>query len=104
VAGETSFNRSAMATAAGQVENAVGQIKSLQSRLNGAHGDMMAGWVGESGTAFTAAFNEFNADFSKVIAALGVMHDKLITSRTNYNATEDANTTSANRITSVLNR
>jgi WXG100 family type VII secretion target len=104
VAGETTFDRSAMATAAGQVENAVGQIKALQSRLNGAHADLQGGWVGDSATAFTAAFTEFNADFTKVIAALGVMHEKLIGSRVNYNSAEEANTTSASRIGAALNR
>lgn len=104
MAGETTFDRSSMATAATQVENTVAQIRALQSRLNGAHSDMMSGWAGESASAFTAAFTEFNADFTKVIQALDVMHSKLISSRVNYNATEEANTTSASRITTALNR
>jgi WXG100 family type VII secretion target len=104
VANETTFDRSSMATAATQVESTVGQIKALQSRLNGAHGDLMGGWVGQSASAFTAAFNEFNADFTKVIQALDFMHEKLVVSRTNYNASEDANATSASRISAALNR
>ncbi|HTW00417.1 MAG TPA: WXG100 family type VII secretion target [Streptosporangiaceae bacterium] len=104
MAGETTFNRSAMATAATQVEETVGQIKALQSRLNGAHADLLGGWQGQSASAFTAAFNEFNADFTKVISALDVMHTKLIASRTNYNASEEANATSASRIGAALNR
>ena len=104
MANETSFDRSSMATAAAQVENTVGQIKALQSRLNGAHADLMQGWTGQSATAFTSAFNEFNADFSKVIAALNVMHEKLVASRVNYNASEEANATSASRIGAALNR
>jgi WXG100 family type VII secretion target len=104
VAGETTFDRNSMATAAAQVEEAVAQIRGLQSRLNGSHADTMAGWQGESASAFTAAFEEFNADFSKVISALDVMHEKLIGSRVNYNASEEANSTSANRIASALNR
>ncbi len=104
MANETSFDRSSMATAATQVENAVGQIKALQSRLNGAHAELMTGWVGQSASAFTAAFNEFNADFSKVIQALDLMHEKLVVSRANYNASEEANTTSSSRINAALNR
>jgi WXG100 family type VII secretion target len=104
VANETTFDRSSMATAATQVESTVGQIKALQSRLNGAHGDLMSGWVGQSASAFTAAFNEFNADFTKVIQALDYMHGKLVASRVNYNATEEANATSASRISAALNR
>jgi len=104
VANETTFDRSSMATAATQVESTVGQIKALQSRLQGAHGDLMGGWAGQSASAFTAAFNEFNADFSKVIQALDLMHEKLVVSRTNYNASEEANTTSASRIAQALNR
>jgi WXG100 family type VII secretion target len=104
VAGETSFDRDSMATAATQVEEAVAQIRGLQSRLNATHADTMTGWQGESASAFTAAFTEFNADFSKVITALDMMHEKLIGSRVNYNASESANTASANRITTALNR
>ena len=104
MANETTFDRSSMATAATQVESTVGQIKALQSRLQGAHGDLMGGWAGQSASAFTAAFNEFNADFSKVIQALDLMHEKLVVSRTNYNASEEANTTSASRIAQALNR
>ncbi len=104
MAGQTTFDRTSMAAAATQVEETVGQIRALQSRLNGSHADTMAGWVGESASAFTAAYTEFNADFAKVISALDVMHEKLTGSRVNYNASEEANTTSANRIASVLNR
>ena len=104
MAGETSFDRNSMATAATQVEEALAQIRGLQSRLNGSHADMMGGWKGVSASAFTAAFDEFNADFSKVIYALDGIQEKLIGSRVNYNASEEANTVSVNRIASTLNR
>src|ERR1700684_4275711 len=67
MAAESAFNRSAMAQAAVQVEDAVGQIRGQQSQLAGQHGDLMAGWQGEAATAFTSAYESFNSDFSQVL-------------------------------------
>ena len=92
VAGESAVNRAQMATAATQIEDAVGQIRGLQMQMNGYHADTMAGWQGQAASAFTAAFESFSADFTKVLQALDGMHEKLIGTRTNYQTTEDTNT------------
>ena len=42
MAAESAFNRTAMAQAAVQVEDAVGQIRAQQSRLAGQHSDLMS--------------------------------------------------------------
>jgi WXG100 family type VII secretion target len=104
VAGESAFDRSLMAKAAGQVETALGEIRSNQSRLSSAHDSLMGGWQGPAASAFTGAFSSFNADFTKVIQALDNLQQKLVASRTNYNTVEEANQTSASRIASALNR
>jgi WXG100 family type VII secretion target len=104
VAGETAVNRAQMATAAVQVEDAVGQIRGQQSQLNGYHSQLVGGWVGEASTAFTGAFESFSADFTKVLNALEGMHEKLVGTRANYQSTEDANTATVNRVAGLLNR
>jgi len=92
-----------MATAATQIEDAVGQIRGLQMQMNGYHADTMSGWQGNAASAFTAAFESFSADFTKVLNALEGMHEKLVGTRANYQATEDTNTSTVNRINSLLN-
>ncbi len=104
MAGETAVNRAQMATAAVQVEDAVGQIRGQQSQLNGYHSQLVGGWVGDAATAFTGAFESFSADFTKVLSALEGMHEKLVGTRANYQATEDSNTATVNRVAGLLNR
>lgn len=103
MAGETAVNRAQMATAATQVESAVGQIRGLQSQLNGYHSDLQGGWVGQAASAFTAAYESFSADFTKVVNALENMHEKLIGTRSRYEATEQANSQASTRISGLLN-
>lgn len=103
MAGETAVNRTQMAAAGTQVESAVQQIRGLQSQLSGYHSDLMGGWAGEAATAFTGAYETFSADFAKVINALEGIHEKLVSTRSTYEATEQANTTAASRISGLLN-
>jgi WXG100 family type VII secretion target len=104
VAGEVTVNRAAMVTAAQQVENALGEIRAQQTRLAGYHDELASSWKGVASTAFTNAYNQFNADFTIVINALQAIHEKLVGSHTNYNAVENANTSTMNKIASALNR
>lgn len=92
-----------MAQAATQVSTAVGEVQGLQARLAAAHESTMGGWQGQAATAFTGAFMEFNADFTKVIRALDNLGDKLRVSGTNYATVEQSNTSSANKIIHALN-
>jgi WXG100 family type VII secretion target len=103
MAAESAFNRAAMAQAAVQVEDAVGQIRGQQSQLAGQHGDLMAGWQGQAATAFTSAYESFNSDFAQVLNALQGIHEKLGTTRTRYQATEETQAASANRVRGLLN-
>jgi WXG100 family type VII secretion target len=103
MAAESAFNRSAMAQAAVQVEDAVGQIRGQQSKLAGQHGDLMAGWQGQAATAFTGAYESFNSDFTQVLNALQGIHEKLGTTRTRYQTTEETQAASANRVRGLLN-
>ena len=104
MAGEVSVNRAAMATAATQVENALGEIRGQQTRLAGFHEELMGRWKGVASTAFTNAFDQFNADFNIVIKALGGIQERLVGSHTNYNAAETANAASMSKISAALNK
>jgi WXG100 family type VII secretion target len=102
VAGESAFDRAQMATAANQTQQAVDQIRGIQSTMNGQQEALQAGWKGEASTAFTNAFATFNNDFTKVLQALQNLEEKLRASQVNYTATEQANTQAASRITQAL--
>jgi WXG100 family type VII secretion target len=104
MAGESAVNRAAMATAGQQVEDAVNQVRAEQSRLSGFHAELTGGWVGDAASAFTNAYNSFNADFTTVINALQSIQEKLVTSRARYEATEERQTAAANRVQGMLNR
>lgn len=104
MAGESAVDRAAMAQAAVQVEDALGQIRSQQSTLAGYHSTLMAGWVGDAASAFTNAYTRFNEDFTRVINALDGIHEKLIGTRSRYEATEEAQTAAANQVAGQINR
>jgi WXG100 family type VII secretion target len=93
-----------MAQAAVQVEDAVGQIRGQQGQLAGFHGDLMGGWQGQAASAFTAAFESFNADVGQVLSALQGINEKLTATRSRYVATEETQTAAANRVQGLLNR
>ncbi len=103
MAAESAVNRAAMAQAAVQVEDAVGQIRGQQSQLAGQHSDLMAGWQGMAASAFTGAYESFNSDFARVLTALQGIQEKLTATRSRYQATEDTQTAAANRVQGLLN-
>jgi WXG100 family type VII secretion target len=100
---ESAVDRAAMAQAAVQVEDAVSQIRGQQSQLAGYHADLMGGWQGRAATAFTSAYEAFNADFSQVLSALQGIQEKLVTTRGRYQANEDTQTAAATRVMGLLN-
>jgi WXG100 family type VII secretion target len=104
MAAESAVDRAAMATAAKQVEDAVTQVRGQQSQLAGFHGDLMAGWQGAAASAFTGAYEAFNADFTQVINALQEFYPKLTTTRSRYEANEQALTSASNRVAGQINR
>lgn len=102
-AGESAVNRASMAQAAQQVEAAFGMITGLQSNMNGYSSQLGGGWQGNAAVAFTRTYEMFSADFAKVLNALQTIHDKLVSTRNTYQATEDANTARVNQVTSMIN-
>jgi WXG100 family type VII secretion target len=63
---------------------------------------MMGGWVGDAAAAFTSAYESFNADFTKVITAMQNIQDNLTGTRANYEATEQANVSSVNKVAGLI--
>jgi WXG100 family type VII secretion target len=103
-AGESAVDRAAMARAANQVDAAVQVIRGLQSSMNGYNAALAGGWTGQAASAFATTYEMFSADFAKVLNALQMIHDKLVTTQHNYTVTEDANTTQVRRVASLLNQ
>jgi len=101
-AGESAVNRASMAQAAQQVEAAFGMITGLQSNMNGYSSQLGGGWQGNAAVAFTRTYEMFSADFAKVLNALQVIHDKLVSTRNTYQATEDANTARVNQVAGLI--
>ena len=102
--GETAVNRAQMATAATQVEDAVSKIHALQSQMNGYHAQLMSGWSGNAATAFTNTFEHFSADFTKIVNALENIHEKLVGTRSRYEATEESTTSAVGKVSGLLNQ
>jgi WXG100 family type VII secretion target len=102
VAGEVTVNRAAMVTAANQIDEALGQIRSQQARLDSAHSTLVGSWKGEASSAFTNAFVQFNEDFGIVVRALDAMREKLIGTHQNYNTVEAANQQGMSKIAQAL--
>ena len=52
--------------------------------------------------AFTNTYEMFSADFTKVLNALSVIHDKLVSTRNTYQTTEDTNTAQVNKVAGLI--
>jgi WXG100 family type VII secretion target len=91
-----------MATAAQQVESAVTVIRGLQSSMNGYNSQLQAGWQGQAATAFAGTYEAFSADFAKVLNALQSIQEKLVSTRSTYESTEETNTAQVNRVMNAL--
>lgn len=103
-AGESAVDRAAMAQAARQVESAVSTIRGLQSAMNGYNSALAGGWTGQAATAFGTTYEAFGADFAKVLNALQVMQERLVSTQQAYTATEDTTTSAVNRVAGLLNQ
>jgi len=101
-AGESAVNRASMAQAAQQVEASAGVISGLQANMNGYTSQLGGGWQGNAAVAFTRTYEMFSADFAKVLNALQVIHEKLVSTRNTYQATEDANTARVSQVASLM--
>jgi WXG100 family type VII secretion target len=102
MAGESAVNRQAMATAAQHVESAVTTIRGLQSNMTSYASQLQGGWQGQAASAFGNAYEAFSADFAKVLNALQSIEEKLAGTHSTYATTEEANTSTVNKIQGML--
>jgi WXG100 family type VII secretion target len=103
MAGQSAQDRAAMAIAAQRVDHAASTIKGLQVRLQGQKAQVLGGWRGNASIAFDRVFTDFDGEFTKILAALEGIHEKLVHTRIQYETTEQEQTDAANAISSLLN-
>src|SRR4051812_16662093 len=100
---KSSVDRAEMAQAAQRVESAGQDLRKIQTDLGTEHGQLQSRWIGEASSAFTKVYNEFNGELGNVLKVLDSLHEKLVNVRINYEASEQQQTESVNRINSLLN-
>lgn len=88
MAQQSSVNRAAMAQAAQEIESKANVIQGLRNQLQSHKSDVRASWDGNAAMTFDSVFNEFDADFAKVIKALETMHQTLSHTRIQYESRE----------------
>jgi len=103
MAENSAVDRAAMAQAAQKLETAANTIKGLQNKVNGHKAELTSGWDGNASMAFTKVFQAFDEDFGKVLNALNGMHEKLVQTKIHYEATEQEQEASVNKIAGLLN-
>lgn len=101
-AGESAVDRTAMAQAASQVGSAVSVIRGLQSSMNGYNSALQGGWTGQAAAAFNGTFEAFSADFGKVLNALQVMQEELVSTQATYTTTEETTTSQVGRVAGLV--
>jgi len=99
----SSVDRAEMAQAASRVEDAAQDLRQIQSAVGQEQSQLQGRWIGDAGSAFTKVFNEFNQELSKVLQTLDNLHEKLVHTKINYEASEQSQTESVNRIAGLLN-
>lgn len=102
MSGQSQVNRASMQTAAGQIEEAHGQIHSIQSNLSGQVNTLRAGWVGNASNAFYNAYTQFDKEFEDVKKGLDDIHTKLVGSQVSYTQTEADMEAASNPILGML--
>ncbi|MFC9973763.1 WXG100 family type VII secretion target [Spirillospora sp. NPDC050679] len=100
---KSSVDRAEMAQAAQRVESAAQDLRKIQGDLGQEQSQLQGRWIGEAGSAFTKVYNEFNGELSKVLEVLNGLHEKLVQTKINYEASEQQQTESVNRIAGLLN-
>ena len=102
MSGQSQVNRASMQTAAGQIEDAHGQIHGIQNTLSGEVTSLRSGWQGQASDAFFNAYTQFDNEFEKVKKGLDDIHEKLVGSQFSYTQTEDEQKAASNPILGML--
>jgi WXG100 family type VII secretion target len=100
---EAQVDRAAMVQAAQRLEDAVGTTRGIQNQLNGHKTELLSNWSGNAARAFDQVFEQFDADFRRVITAMEGMHGKLVQTHSTYVRTEEEQTATVNKVAGLLN-
>jgi WXG100 family type VII secretion target len=103
VADQSQVDRAAMAQAASRLEDAAGTTRQIRTQLQSHKGELLANWEGNAARAFDQVFEQFDADFQKVLSTMEEMHGKLVQTRVTYERTEEEQTATVNRVSGLIN-
>ena len=103
MAGQSQVDRAAMAQAAQKLDEAVGTTRGVRSQLQGHKAELLGSWEGQASAAFNRVFEQFDADFAKVLNAMQGMHEKLVQTQQMYSRTEEEQTATVNSVANVIN-
>ena len=103
MAGGASAQMAAMAQAATQVEEAGRTLAGIRSRVSGTVAATQSGYQSEAATVFRTVMEQWDQDFTKIVAGLDRIRDALSATTRAYQASVEHDRSSANSIMSALN-
>jgi WXG100 family type VII secretion target len=92
-----------MAQAAQKLEDAVSTTRGIRTQLQSHNGELLSNWEGDAARTFGQVFEQFDADFQKVLTTMEGMHSKLVQTRVTYERTEEEQQATVNRVAGLLN-
>lgn len=92
-----------MAQAAQRLEDAASTTRGIKSKLQSHKGELLASWEGNAARTFASVFDQFDADFQKVLRTMEEMHGKLVQTKVTYERTEEEQQATVNRVAGLLN-
>lgn len=103
MAGGTSAQVDAMATAARHVDNAGQALANIQGRVQQAVAATGGGYTSEAATLFRNVMDQWHGDFTKIINGLERIQAALTSTQKHYEASIQQDRQSANQIAALLN-
>lgn len=92
-----------MATAAQQVESALAVIRGLQSSMSYRAAELQGKLPEGAAGAFNSDYETFSSGFTEVLGALASVHECLVGTHATYTSTEESNTSTAGKLSAMLN-
>jgi WXG100 family type VII secretion target len=92
-----------MQTAIGQVGTAHSDIQQQRQLLAGYASDLAGGWQSTASSAFQSAFEAFDGEMQKLLAALNNIQNNLQVNHNNYQNVEDTNQSVVNKVAGAIN-
>lgn len=103
MAPQTAHSQSQMRTAAGKINDACGDMQSLQNQLRGHQAELGVHWRGQAAITFAKVYRMFDDEFTKVITDLRGIHERLEATTGKYFAQEQQTTDDIRRLHGIIN-